>query len=71
MVKYKTMKNKLVFYHAIKLNSSTDKMFKIMKEAFGSNFTITGKVDLASFFKTMLNSMTTSIEESKLQSQDQ
>ena len=40
-----------------------------MKGAFGDNFVITDKVDLSNFCKTMMDTMTASIEDSKLHNQ--
>ena len=40
-----------------------------MKQAFGENFIITDKVDLSNFCKTMMDTMTASIEDSILHNQ--
>ena len=62
--KFKMNQQRFVYYTAIKLDSSTDKMFNMMKEAFGKNFIITEKVDKLTFCKTMMDTMTASIEDS-------
>ena len=49
-------------FTAFQLNSSTNKMFNIMKNDFGPNFLITDKLVPADFFDTMLNSVTSTIE---------
>ena len=41
-------------------------MYKQMQKALGRNFIITEKVDITSFFKTMMDTMTKSIEDSQL-----
>lgn len=50
----------------MQLNSSTNQMFNMMKKAFGNNFMVTDKIIPAEFFGTMLNSLTTTIEETRL-----
>jgi hypothetical protein len=41
-------------------------MFGMMKNAFGNNFTVTDKTVPRDFFTTMFNSITTTIEESRV-----
>ena len=50
----------------MQLNSSTNKMFKMMKEAFGNNFMVTDRIIPTEFFSTMFNSLTATIEETRM-----
>ena len=42
-------------------------MFSIMKNVFGDNFTVTDKLVPEDFFSTMFDTMTQSLEDSRLQ----
>ena len=55
-----------MYFTALKINDSTNKMFKIMKTSFGENFYNTDKKLPSNFFDTMFKSITKSIEESRL-----
>lgn len=41
-------------------------MFNIMEREFGNNFQVTDKIVPAEFFHTMFNSITNTIEETRL-----
>jgi len=56
-----------VYFTAIKLTDYTDKMFKVMGEAFGENFNATEKSLPEDFFKVMFDTMSKSIEDSRIQ----
>ena len=66
MKKFKILKGKNVFFTALKITNHTDKMFKIMGEAFGKHFVSTDKKLPSDLLKVMLNTMSKSITESKL-----
>ena len=53
------------YFTAMQLNNSTNKMFGMMKEAFGNNFYVTDKMVPKDFFDTMFKSMTNTIEETR------
>ena len=66
MRNFKNLRNKNVYFTAIKIRDSTDKMFAIMKESFGENFLSTEKKLPTDFFKVMLKTMSESIQSSQL-----
>lgn len=66
MKRYKNMPRKKVYFTGLKINQSTDKMFKVMKEAFGGNFVETERTLPKNFFDTMSTTMTASLEDSIL-----
>lgn len=51
-----------VHFTAMQLNQTTQKMFGMVKRAFGNNFYVTEKLIPADFFATMFNSITCTIE---------
>lgn len=53
-------------FTAMQLDPSTDKMFKIMRQAFGKKFQITQKLIPESFAAAMFKSLTATIEETRL-----
>ena len=58
MTKLRNLRSKNVFFNAFKIDKSTDKMFGIMKNYFGQNFTSTDTLIPAQFFDTMFDTMT-------------
>ena len=64
--RFSQIKGTECYFTAMQLNNSTNKMFRMMKEAFGNNFLVTDKMIPKDFFSTMFNSMTTTIEETRL-----
>ena len=50
----------------MKITDLTDRMFEVMKQTLKKNFFITKKVDPENFFKTMVETMTSSIQSSQL-----
>lgn len=64
---FKTLKDTNVHFTAFQLSKWTHTMFNLVKEAYGNNFTVTDKVIPEDFFATMFNSITTTIEETRLQ----
>ncbi len=65
MKKLASLSKTNVYFHAFKINDSTDKMYKIMKESFGPKFNSTDKKVPLEFFDTMFSTMSKSIEDSK------
>jgi hypothetical protein len=57
MKKLASLKDKNVFFHALKINNSTDKMYRIMEESFGSKFNQTDEIIPLEFFDTMFITM--------------
>lgn len=64
--RFSQIKGTECYFTAMQLNNSTNKMFRMMKEAFGNNFLVTDKMVPKDFFSTMFNSMTATIEETRL-----
>ena len=59
--RFSQIKDTECFFTAMQLDRSTQKMFRMMKEAFGNNFMVTDKLIPQDFFGTMFNSMTQTI----------
>ena len=66
MKELKNLKNKNVYFTAFKITKHTDIMFKKMKESFGRNFTHTDEKVPKEFFKTMFDTLSVSIEDSRM-----
>ena len=66
MRNFKNLRGKNVYFTALKIDDSTDKMYRIMKESFGENFLNTDKKLPTDFFKVMLKTMSESIQLSQL-----
>lgn len=67
LLKFKTLPDTNVFFTAMTLNDYPKKMFDILKAEFGNNFEVTNQIVPDEFFDTMFNSLTNTIEESRLQ----
>ena len=66
MRKFRDLQGKFVYFTALKITDETNKMFKIMGEAFGEKFMSTDKKLPEDFFKVMFDTMSKSIEDSRI-----
>lgn len=66
LLKFKSIPGNTCYFTAIQLTTSTAKMFSIMKKEFGNNFIVTEKKLPEDFFDTMLKSLTSTIESTRL-----
>lgn len=70
LLKFKNIKSTTCHFTAIQITSQTKKMFDIMKKEFGPEMLVTEKKVPGDFFETMLKSITSTIQSSRVFSEE-